>query len=118
MTAETMPIMPGTRAVGNSSRMMPKVSGKIAPAKPCSTRAKISTSRLGAKAAMRLPTAIAPTEMTNMRRLPIMSPMRPNSGVATAAVISQAVTVQVTAGGGGVQVLLDQREHGDQQRLQ
>ena len=55
--AEISAMPRGTRSRGNSSRMIPKASGKIAPPAPWITRATISTSMLVASAASSVPTA-------------------------------------------------------------
>ena len=48
-------IPPATRSRGNTSRMMPKARGKIAPPSPWITRAPIMTGKLVASAASNVP---------------------------------------------------------------
>ena len=55
---------------GNSSRMMPKESGKTAAPKPWITRQKMSDSRLHAAAAPSDARPKIPSEMTSIRFLP------------------------------------------------
>ena len=69
------------RSRGNSSRMMPNASGKIAPPKPWMTRATIITLMFVASAASSVPAASTPSETTSVRSLPNMSPRRPTIGV-------------------------------------
>ncbi len=78
------------------SRMMPNETGKTAAPRPCTTRATMSTVTFGAIAASRQPSAMAPSATSSVRSLPIMSAIRPISGVATDAASSQAVSTQVT----------------------
>ena len=80
-----MPIAPATFSRGNSSRTIPKVSGSTPPPTPCSTRATMSTSMLGASAATSDPTARAAMATTSIRSLPTLSPTRPTMGVNTDA---------------------------------
>ena len=79
------PIAPATRSRGNSSRMIPKASGKTAPPTPCSTRAAIITAIELVSAATSDPAVSAISTITSMRSLPNMSPRRPSTGVATDA---------------------------------
>ena len=65
--------------------MIPKQSGKMPPPTPCSTRPATTTSSELPSAETAQPAAKKPSEMTSIRRLPNMSPSRPNTGVATAA---------------------------------
>ena len=83
--AESRPTVTLTRSRGSSSRTMPIDSGRMAPAEPCSTRATMSTTRFGASAATRVPTASVASTPMSTRRLPAMSPSRPRIGVSTEA---------------------------------
>ena len=96
MTLESVPIADGTRRRSNSSRMMPKETGKTAPPSPWITRPAIITPMSGASADTRLPAAIAPRTTSRVFSLPIMSPTRPMIGVATEAESSQAMRTQET----------------------
>ena len=78
-----MPV--ATRSRGNSSRMIPNESGKIAPPTPWMTRARMSTSMLVASAASREPAPRTASEATSVCSLPNMSPSRPTIGVKTDA---------------------------------
>lgn len=97
MTADRMPTIEGTRVAGNSSRTIPNDTGNTAPPRPWMIRAMISTPTLGATAATTQPSAMAASPTSSVRSLPIMSAMRPSSGVATDADSSRAVSTQVTA---------------------
>ena len=83
--AEIRPMPVATRSRGNSSRMMPKQSGKMPPPRPWSTRPATMPPMEVATPERALPAAKMPSETTSIRRLPNMSPRRPKSGVATAA---------------------------------
>ena len=74
-----------TRSRGNSSRMIPKASGKTAPPAPWMTRPRISTSIELASAATSVPTPSMHSDATSVRSLPNMSPRRPMIGVRTEA---------------------------------
>ena len=76
---------PATRSRGNSSRMMPNASGKIAPPSPWITRATIITGSVVASAARSVPPARQTSTTSSIRFLPNMSPSRPAIGVATDA---------------------------------
>ncbi len=76
-----IPTAPATLSCGNSSRMMPKDTGRTPPPTPWITRATMSTSTLVATAASKEPSASASMEMTKIRFLPAMSPSRPMIGV-------------------------------------
>ena len=78
-------IPPATRSRGNSSRMIPNASGKIAPPMPCTTRPRIITWMFVATAATTEPAAKPARVITIIRSLPNMSPSRPTIGVATDA---------------------------------
>src|SRR5665213_2975372 len=81
INAAIEPITPMTRSRGNSSRMMPKVSGKAAPATPWMTLAMIITITEVARAARSDPRTSAQSDATKIRFLPYMSPTRPRIGV-------------------------------------
>ena len=78
-----MPV--ATRSRGNSSRMMPKASGKTAPPAPCTTRPAIMTPIVVASAEISVPAPRVASTPTSMRSLPYMSPSRPMIGVHTDA---------------------------------
>ena len=78
-------IPPATRSRGNSSRMMPNASGKMAPPRPWIVRATIITGSVVATAASSVPAARPASTTTSVRFLPNMSPSRPAIGVATEA---------------------------------
>ena len=84
------------RSSGNSSRMIPKLSGNDAPPTPWTTRNAISTPTLGAKMAPTEPSRNTPRLIIIRRFLPYWSPRRPMIGVLTAPLSRYAVTVQVT----------------------
>ena len=83
--AEIRPMLEPTFSRGNSSRMIPKQSGKMPPPAPCRTRPATTTSRLVPSAEMTEPATKMPSATTSRRRLPNMSPRRPKTGVHTAA---------------------------------
>ena len=83
--AEISPIPPATSCGGNSSRMIPKESGKMPPPTPWITRATISTSRLCETAASSVPAPNTTSVQTRTCSLPNMSPRRPRSAVPTDA---------------------------------
>nr|WP_262414572.1 hypothetical protein [Streptomyces sp. ST1015] len=85
MTADRALMRPGTASAANSSRMMPKESGKSAPPTPWTTRATMRTPMVGASAASRQPTRTAARTATSVRLRPIRSPTRPRIGVKTDA---------------------------------
>ena len=95
-TADTVPMATARRSSGNSSRMIPKLSGKDAPPTPWTTRKAISTPTLGAKMAPTEPSRNTPRVIIISRFLPYWSPRRPTIGVLTAPLSRYAVTVQVT----------------------
>ena len=70
-----MPV--ATRSGGNSSRMIPKASGKTAPAAPCTARPATSRAMLCDRAAISEPIANRQSTATSVRSLPNMSPTRP-----------------------------------------
>ena len=69
-TLEMTPIASPTFSAGNSSRMIPKLSGKIAAPVPWSTRQATIWPRLSAAAAPRDPRPKTPSENTSIRFLP------------------------------------------------
>ena len=80
-SAAITPTAPATFSAGNSSRMMPKDSGRTPPPMPWITRATIMTPIEPARAASTDPTASATSAATSIRSLPHMSPSRPMIGV-------------------------------------
>ena len=76
--------------------MIPKDSGKIAPAAPWRPRARTSSAIESASAAATVPTTKTSIEITSSMRLPWMSPSLPSSGVATADVSRKPVNTHVT----------------------
>jgi hypothetical protein len=70
---------------GNSSRVIPKASGKTAAAVPCTARPAISISIECDIAQTTDPAAKTTSELTSIRSLPNMSPSRPTIGVETDA---------------------------------
>ena len=84
--AEISPIPVATRSLGNSSLMIPKASGKTAPAAPWTARPATSRPMLCDRAAMTEPSANRQSTNTSVRSLPNMSPKRPRIGVAIEAV--------------------------------
>ena len=84
--AEISPMPEPTFSRGNSSRMMPKASGKIAPPAPCTARPRISTASDVDSAEISVPAPSTSSTITSRRSLPNMSPMRPRIGVKIEAV--------------------------------
>ena len=78
-----MPV--ATFSGGNSSRMIPKASGKTAPPTPWITRPAISMPIECDSAATIDPVPKVTRVATSIRDLPKMSPSRPTIGVATEA---------------------------------
>ena len=97
--ADTVPMAGATRSRGNSSRMIPMASGKIAPPAPCTARPVMRTASDPPSAAISDPTPKMASEMSSQRSLPCMSPRRPSSGVATDDVSRKAVSSQVASAG-------------------
>ncbi len=93
---ETSPMLPGTRSRGNSSRMIPKASGKTAPPTPWIARARIRTGSVVARAASSVPPASPVSTTRSVRFLPNMSPTRPAIGVATEAARRYVVKIHAT----------------------
>ena len=75
-----------TRSRGNSSRMIPNASGKIAPPAPCTARPTISITSDVDSAEISVPAPSTSSTMTSSRSLPNMSPRRPSTGVKIDAV--------------------------------
>ena len=75
-----------TRSRGNSSRMIPNASGKIAPPAPCTARPAISISSEVDSALISVPAPSTSSTITSRRSLPNMSPSRPRIGVKIEAV--------------------------------
>ena len=69
-TADSRPIPTFMRSGGNSSRMIPKLSGKTAPAAPDTMRKAISVQMSGAKAQPMQPTRNAANETDEQPLLP------------------------------------------------
>ena len=112
------PMAPATRAAGNSSRMMPKASGKMAPATPWMIRPTRITPRLVPSALISVPTLRAMSTATMTFSLPRVSPTRPSTGVAMAALEQVGGQQPAGAGLGGVQRVLELGDGRDDQRLQ
>ena len=84
---------------GNSSRMIPKLSGKTAPPVPDSARKPISEPMFQANAPPIVPTRKIVSATRSIRSFPYWSPSLPSSGVATEAVSRNAVRTQVAHAG-------------------
>ena len=97
--AEIRPIEVATRSGGNSSRMIPKASGKIAPPAPWMARPRIRTPIDWPSADTSEPAANTPSAASSSFSLPYMSPSRPSSGVEMLDVSRKAVRSQVEASG-------------------
>ena len=95
-TAEMSPIPTVTFSRGNSSLMIPKLSGKIAPPAPCTARNAISDQMFHAKIAATQPTKNTARLITSSRSLPYWSPSLPSTGVATDATSRKTVSTHVT----------------------
>src|SRR3954451_538853 len=95
MIVDISPIEPGTRSRGNSSRMIPKASGKMPPPAPWMTRPRINGPALAAIAETTVPAPMTPIATRSRRSLPYMSPSRPKIGVATDALIRYEVRIHV-----------------------
>ena len=95
-TAESSPIPTFIRSGGNSSRMMPNDSGKIAPAAPETMRNAISVQMSGAAAQPMQPTRKVASDTTSRRSFPNRSPSFPRIGVSTDADSRKPVSTQVT----------------------
>jgi hypothetical protein len=76
--------------------MIPKDSGIVAPPSPWIVRATIISASEPARAAIRLPTAMAARTTRSTRFLPNMSPNRPATGVATEVASRKEVNTHVT----------------------
>ena len=90
------PMPPATRSRGNSSRMIPKASGKMPPAAPWITRPTSITASVVESAETSVPAASSTSTIISRRSLPYMSPSRPMSGVAIDALRRYAVSTQLT----------------------
>ena len=77
--------------------MMPKDKGKAAAPSPWIARLTTSVSILGERADTSDPTAMAPSATSSVRTLPVVSPIRPRIGVATADDSRNAMMTQATA---------------------
>ena len=78
-------MLPATFSRGNSSRTIPKASGKMPPPAPWMTRPTIIGPRELASADTKVPTASSTRVTSSSRSLPYMSPSRPRIEVATEA---------------------------------
>ncbi len=76
--------------------MIPKLSGKIAPAEPETTRNRISVQMSGAAAHPMQPTRKIASDSTSSRSFPNRSPSFPRIGVSTAADSRKPVSTHVT----------------------
>jgi len=83
--AESRPIPPATLSSGNSSRTIPKASGKIPPPTPWMKRAAISSGSELATAPSRVPKPSRIRVQSSSRSLPYISPRRPMIEVPTEA---------------------------------
>ena len=107
-----------TRSRGNSSRMIPKASGKMPPPDALHDAPGDHHARATWPAReISVPTASATSTSTSTRSLPYMSPSRPRIGVATEAREQVGGEDPADARLGGVQGALDVRQRGDHQRL-
>ena len=82
---ESMPMPPATSSAGNSSRTIPKASGKMPPPAPWMTRPMTITSSEVESAETSVPTLSMTSVATSSRSLPYMSPRRPMIEVPTDA---------------------------------
>ena len=94
---ERNPMPPTTRSLGNSSRMMPKESGKTAPPAPWMIRPASMIGSVVARALTSVPTESRTRTATSTFSLPSMSPTRPRMGVQMAALRRYPVSSQATA---------------------
>ena len=94
-TDESSPIPTLTFSGGNSSRMIPKLSGKTAPPVPDSARKPIREPMFHANAPPIVPMRKIVSATMRIRSFPYWSPSLPSSGVATEAVSRNAVSTQV-----------------------
>ena len=115
--AEMRPIEVATRSRGNSSRMIPKASGKIAPPAPWMARPRMSTPIDPPIADTSEPSAKTPSTASSTFSLPYMSPRRPRSGVRDAR--REQKGGEQPRGGlrRGTDVVLDRRQRRDDHRL-
>ena len=95
-TELTVPTATPTFSFGNSSRMIPNDSGKIAAPKPCSARNAISDPMLQAHAAPSDATPKIAIEITSNFFFPCASPSLPRIGVSTDELTRKLVTSHVT----------------------
>jgi hypothetical protein len=93
---EISPMLPGTFSGGNSSRMIENASGKMPPATPWMTRARISTVSDPATAASSVPADRTISVQISIRRFPYRSPSFPMIAVPTEADSRNPVSSQVT----------------------
>ena len=78
-------MLPATRSRGNSSRTIPKASGKMPPPAPWITRPTIISPSELEIAETKVPTARMTSVSSSSRSLPYMSPSRPRIEVPTDA---------------------------------
>ena len=116
-TDESNPIPTLTFSGGNSSRMIPKLSGKTAPPVPESARKPISEPMFQANAPPIVPTRKIVSATMRIRSFPYWSPSLPSSGVATEAVSRNAVSTQVAHAGVVLNSSLEGRQRGKDHRL-
>ena len=116
-TADSSPIPTFIRSGGNSSRMIPKLSGKTAPAAPETIRKAISVQMSGAAAQPMQPIRNRPSETTSSRSFPKRSPSLPRIGVSTAAERRKPVITHVTQVVVVSELPLELRERGNDHRL-
>ena len=98
-TAESNPIPTFTFSGGNSSRMIPKLSGKTAPPAPARARKPISEPMFQANAPPTVPIRKIESATTSIRSLPCWSPSLPRIGVATDADSRNTVRTHVAHAG-------------------
>ena len=90
-------IAESTRSSCSTSRMIEMPSGTTPTIAPCSVRPTMMPMIPGDSAAMTEPTTITASSTSTIRRLPYMSPSRPEIGVITAAASSVEVTTHAVS---------------------
>lgn len=88
------PIAEPSFSGGSSSRMMLMPSGIAPMAKPCSARPINMGTKADSAPQISDPTTRNDSAISSIRRLPTISPSRPNTGVATAPASSVTVITQ------------------------
>ena len=96
-TDDITPIARPIFSGGNSSRMIPNASGKVAAPVPWSTRQATSQPRESPAAAPNEPRPKIVRHTTSSRFLPYMSPSLPSSGVSTEELNKKPVTSHVVS---------------------